>query len=194
MIKIDKFLSHSIIRPLLWRFGVGASIPGQVFLIKPSTFRDKLPKNDTLFDDLTIGICARENNVRVYFKKAILGWEKPKENILSLLHQRIRWAKGFAQVVNSNRKNLSKLYLVLMHGVAYHFLLFFFWALIYSVSFIAIKYAIVLWSILILMLTFGHASLSISALAYTIVFPIIHTVWLATVIYNTAFSSNDNRK
>lgn len=34
MVAVDKLLSHNIIRPLLWKLGVGISIPGQVFCIK----------------------------------------------------------------------------------------------------------------------------------------------------------------
>jgi cellulose synthase/poly-beta-1,6-N-acetylglucosamine synthase-like glycosyltransferase len=184
MIKIDKMLSHSIIRPLLWKSGWGASLPGQVFLIKVNTFRDKLPKPDTVFDDLTIGICARENNCNVYFNKSILGWEKPKETIVSLLYQRIRWAKGFSQVLNINRRLSGRLHLVLAHGIAYHLLWPIFWGLIYIASFIAIEYGIFVWLILAGILTFGRASLIPAALIYTIAFSAIHTIWLIIVFYN----------
>jgi cellulose synthase/poly-beta-1,6-N-acetylglucosamine synthase-like glycosyltransferase len=182
MIKIDKILSHSIIRPLLWRLGLGASIPGQIFLTKSQSFRKKLPKTDTIFDDLTIGIYAKENNFSVYFKRSILGFEKPKDNILSLLNQRIRWANGFAQVVNINRRNSSSLNLVLIHGAAYHFLLLLFWLLFFGLSFVSIKYSLILWLILISILTFGQVSLIAASLVYTIVFPIVHVVWLGVAV------------
>ena len=56
LVKIDKILSHNIIRPALWTMNVGISIPGQIFIMKRKSFIDILKRYDTLFDDLTIGI------------------------------------------------------------------------------------------------------------------------------------------
>lgn len=200
MIKIDKMLSHRIIRPLLWHFGWGASIPGQLFLLKTEAFQDRLSMKDTVFDDLTIGICAREHDCKVYFNQSILGWERPKSTLISLLRQRIRWAKGFSQVVIANFEYSKKLRLVLLHGAAYHLLWVVFWGLIYISAFINIKLAFILWITLVWILTFNNRSLIFSALLYTILFPVIHIVWLIVVLLNmssfflTAFSTTRSTK
>lgn len=187
LIKIDKMLSHCFIRPLLWRSGCGASIPGQFFLLKVKSFRERLSIRDTVFDDLTIGICAREHNCKVYFNQSILGWEKPKETLFSLLRQRVRWGKGFSEVVNANFQLSNRLFLVLVHGAAYHLLWTVFLGLIYITALINANFAFLLWLALAFALTFGQISLIPVALLYTIVFPVTHLVWLAVVIFYTGW-------
>ncbi len=187
LIKIDKMLSHCIIRPMLWRSGWGSSLPGQLFLLKVKAFRERLSKIDTVFDDLTIGICAREHNCKVYFNQSILGWEKPKATLFSLLCQRIRWGKGFSQVVNANYQFLNRLSLILVHGAAYHLLWIVFWGLIYITALVNANFAFLLWLTLTAALTFGQMSLITAALLYTIVFPVIHLVWLIVVIFYTGW-------
>ena len=187
LIKIDKMLSHCFIRPVLWRFGWGASLPGQFFLLKVKAFRERLSIRDTVFDDLTIGICAREHNCKVYFNQSILGWEKPKVTIFSLLRQRIRWGKGFSEVVNANCQFSNRLFLVLVHGAAYHLLWTVFLGLIYITGLINANFAFLLWLTLAVALTFGQMSLIPAALLYTIVFPVIHLVWLVVVIFYTGW-------
>jgi len=115
IINIDKNLSHDYIRPTLWKMNIGISLPGQIFMINKKYFKDKLPKIDTVYDDLMIGAVAREKHYPIFFVKEILGYEKPKKNIIELLQQRIRWAKGLAETIMYNRKN-KVLPFILLHG------------------------------------------------------------------------------
>ena len=60
-VSVDKLLSHNLIRPLLWKIGVGISIPGQLFFMKTDSFRDHLGAFDTYLDDLAIGLYVSIN-------------------------------------------------------------------------------------------------------------------------------------
>lgn len=185
MIKIDKLLSHCIIRPALWKMGWGASVPGQVFLLKTEAFCDRLSMKDTVFDDLAIGICAREHHCQVYFNKMTLGREKPKTTLISLLRQRVRWAQGFCQVAIANWSFPKRRFMVLVHGVAYHLLWIVFWGLICTAATVNVKAAFLLWLILGVALTLGEITLIPVALLYTILFPFIHIVWIIAIVFYT---------
>lgn len=182
IIKIDKMLSHLIIRPFLWRIGLGISIPGQIFLVKSHSFRRNLPQSDTFFDDLTIGLYAKENQLKPYFTKATLGWEKPKSTLSTLFKQRRRWAIGFSQVLNQNRNNNSNLAFIIIHGAAYHLPLILYWILIFCLFFFSLKYSLFMWLALIVLLTFGQVSLVLASLAYTIEFLALHVAWFSVAI------------
>lgn len=119
LIKIDKILSHNIIRPSLWNMNIGISIPGQIFIIKRNSFINTLRRYDTLFNDLTIGICTKENHMSVKRTNAILGSECPSSDLKKLIKQRIRWAKGYSQTLIRNRNSSCYPYVVI-HGLAYH--------------------------------------------------------------------------
>ena len=138
LIKIDKNLSHDFIRPLLWKAKIGISIPGQIFVLKKDKFIDKLPKIDTVYDDLTIGMIARKNNFEYFYSKLFLGSELPKGNFVDLIKQRIRWSKGMAQsIFNGIRYNMLKF--VLIHSFMYHML----WIPYYIFLFIISKYSLI---------------------------------------------------
>lgn len=183
MIKIDKNLSHCIIRPALWKMGWGASVPGQIFLIKTEAFYERLLMKDTVFDDLAIGMCAREYNCQIYYNKLTLGWEKPKVTLVSLLRQRVRWAMGFCQVAIANWPFPKRLFWVLVHGAAYHLLWIVFWGLIYMAALVNVKAAFLLWLIWAGMLALGKITLIPVALFYTVAFPLIHVVWILAIVF-----------
>jgi hypothetical protein len=113
--------------------------------------------------------------------------EKPKATLFSLLRQRIRWGKGFSEVVIANCRFSNRLSLVLVHGAAYHLLWIVFLGLIYITALINANFAFLLWLTLATALTFGQISLIPAALLYTIVFPVIHLVWLVVVIFYTGW-------
>ena len=181
LVKIDKILSHNIIRPTLWNLNVGISIPGQIFIIKKNRFINTLKKYDTLFDDLTIGICAKENNMTVRRTKAVLGSECPSGSMKNLIKQRIRWDKGYSQNLRFN-KDSSCYSCILIHGLAYHStivvvdiietLLFRFSPFISSLLFILI----------LLLLSDNDVRELPYAAAYMFVFPLIHTIWFSKLI------------
>ena len=71
LVRIDKYISHGFIRPLLWKCEIGVSVPGQIFVLKKDIFKKILSQNDTVFDDLSIGACAKENKCKVQISKMI---------------------------------------------------------------------------------------------------------------------------
>jgi hypothetical protein len=52
-------VGHGIVRPFLWRLGVGISVPGQFLVASASLFAAMDAAVDTYLDDLYLGIFAR---------------------------------------------------------------------------------------------------------------------------------------
>lgn len=181
LIKIDKILSHNIIRPALWDLNIGISIPGQVFIIKKKKFKNVLRLYDTLFDDLTIGLCAKESNMTVKRVKAVLGSEKPSANLRTLIRQRIRWAKGYSQTLRFNRDSKCFRYIVI-HGAAYHGSV----AAVDVVEALLFRCSPCVASAVLVFILFSLSNWKIMelpyALAYLLVFPAVHSLWLITLI------------
>ena len=183
LIRIDKNLSHDFIRPFLWNTNIGISVPGQVFMLKRDSFLNKLPKIDTVYDDLTIGMIARKNKFKFLYSKLILGSETPKINFGELLKQRIRWSKGMAQSMDNGIKN-NMLRYVVIHAFMYHLL----WIPYYLLLAIIGKYSMIMSSIFFILTSLCLAELNIKdvfwAICYMLIFPIIHSIWCIYFIYN----------
>ena len=141
LIKIDKNLSHDFIRPLLWKMNIGISVPGQVFIINKKYYKGKFQNIDTIYDDLTLGIIAKSNNMPVYFNKMILGYETPKTDFKNLIKQRKRWAKGLAESIYNNRKS-EELKYVKIHRFMYHYLWMVYYLIIILLSVINFRIGI----------------------------------------------------
>ncbi|MDR2142253.1 MAG: glycosyltransferase family 2 protein, partial [Deltaproteobacteria bacterium] len=189
LVKIDKFISHIIIRPLLWKFNICISLPGQIFFINKSKFLRDLPIYDTLFDDLTIGIVAKKNKYLSNYFKLYLGYEKPSTSFYLLLKQRLRWSKGFYQAIINNLHNGMLIY-ILIHGFMYHFL----WAplLILFIIFFKISSIVALFSLILLCLFLSNMKsyLFIYSISYCFIFPIIHLVWFFSLLKYIIFKKN----
>ena len=176
MIQNDKRLSHDFIRPFLWSIHLGVSIPGQLFMMDRHFAELYLPSEDTIFDDLTIGIAARIHHVRVFASRTVLGYESPKITVEGLVRQRCRWAKGFAQVFDANFGKSSLLF-VIIHALAYHFLwipflLFFAFLLLHPLAAFVCLLCFTYW-----LARYKVKNIPISIL-YIIVFPFFHFVWI----------------
>lgn len=193
IINIDKNLSHDYIRPTLWKMNIGISLPGQIFMINKKYFKDKLPKIDTVYDDLMIGAVAREKHYPIFFVKEILGYEKPKKNIIELLQQRIRWAKGLAETIMYNRKN-KVLPFILLHGFFFNLL----WFPIYLIIFTLIKINLLLGLFMIALISYLLTEKDIReiiwSIMYMIVFPLVYVVWGISLIYNLIKIYINNKK
>lgn len=189
VINIDKNLSHNYIRPTLWNLNIGISLPGQIFMINKKYFKDRLPKVDTVYDDLMIGVITRENGYPIYFVKDILGAEKPKKNIIELLKQRNRWAKGLAETIMYNKKSKALQYIIL-HGFFFNLL----WLPIYIVLFVFIKVNLFLGISMIGLIAFALAEKEIKnviwSIMYMVIFPFVYIVWGISLIYNLIHISN----
>lgn len=184
LIQIDKNLSHGLIRPLLWKLKVGISMPGQVFLFNRRFLRDSLPPEDTVFDDLQIGLVLRRSGYPILCICAMLGAEFPKLTFPELIRQRLRWARGYAETISNNLD--SSLPFVLIHGTAYHIIWILFWLTFARLAWFNITYPIII--IGAFLLTFAHAKLAFLryALLYALIFPILHIIWLLFVALNLA--------
>lgn len=184
LIGIDKNLSHNIIRPFLWKINIGISIPGQIFCINKSYFSGKLKNYDTVFDDLTLGLICKKENMPVFFSGLTLGYERPKGNFLELVRQRIRWAKGFSETLRYSKKMDSQKFVVL-HGIAYHFLWILFWSLFTLLMCFNMRVVALLFIFLSsLFLANFKLKQVFFALCYIIVFPFIHIIWTIALFNN----------
>ena len=181
LVQTDKTISHKFIRPLLWEIGAGISLPGQIFMLKRVKFLRDLPRNDTVFDDLAIGMCAVNNSYNVQRNKLILGHEKPSETLCVLMKQRIRWAQGYyEQLKASEGSNIFPL--VLLHGIVFHVLSPLFVPLL-AVSLSRGIFIAVMSVVLSCVSEFRLSRLVYSAL-YFVIFPAVHAVWFAALVKN----------
>lgn len=183
LICIDKNLSHDYIRPMLWKLNIGISLPGQIFMINKQYYIDKLPKYDTVYDDLTIGIITKENSMPIYYTKEILGEELPKSTFINLLKQRKRWAKGFAESIYNNRKT-NMLKYVIIHGFMYHLLWIPFYIILILLMLITPILPIIIICIVCILLADKKIKDILWSFAYILVFPVVHIVWLISFIKN----------
>jgi cellulose synthase/poly-beta-1,6-N-acetylglucosamine synthase-like glycosyltransferase len=195
LVIIDKLLSHKIIRPTLWRLSIGISVPGQIFFINRMKFQSSLPQYDTVFDDLTIGICAKQNKLNHFFSPLCLGYERPSFTLLILAKQRARWAKGFYQSIVLNLGNKSMLPYIFIHGIAYHILLIVFWCILYLVySKTNWLCASILWLSSCYVIADRKLKYIVYAGIYTVVFPFIHLMWFISLLYYSTIHKITNKK
>ena len=183
LVKIDKILSHNIIRPALWNMNVGISVPGQVFLIKRKSFIDILKRYDTLFDDLAIGICAKEHGLYVRRTKSILGKEKPSIDLKTLIRQRVRWAKGYSEMIKFNR-NSDCYPFIIIHGLTYHGLLAFIDLGILLLFKKAPAVSIALLCFMLWKLSDNEIREYPYVILYMLCFPVIHSIWTGALLKN----------
>lgn len=181
LIDIDKMISHYIIRPFSWKFNFGISLPGQVFMLNRKYYLNKLPKIDTLYDDLEIGAVAKKNNMPIRYTKYILGYEEPKSSFKNLLIQRKRWAQGFIQTVYMNKKTKVEKY-VIIHGIIFNML----WLPVNTLlMFIAFKNIYLFFSIFMI-LCFWYSQFNLRKIIYSaiyiLIFWIVYFIWLINII------------
>lgn len=120
IIAVDKWLSHRVLRPLLWLIGIGVTVPGQFLVVSSSMLRSLNPAVDSYLDDLYLGWVARRRGVRVLRVAMIVGEEDPRSSWVSLLTQRVRWMKGIISLSGHLARHPSALALIGVHYFAYH--------------------------------------------------------------------------
>lgn len=177
MVGVDKLLSHNVIRPILWKIGVGISIPGQVFCIKGAAFKGKLIQLDTFLDDVALGLYVNVNKSRKLMSSDILGQERPNTSFQGLWKQRSRWAIGYASILKVAWNVKDYRAKVIIHGVSYHLMwlvnfaiiiLLGHWNWISACAYVAIICAII---------TQKDIEMFFYALVYQFIFPIFHMRW-----------------
>ena len=180
LVAVDKLLSHNILRPMLWKLGVGISVPGQIFCIKGASYRGKLNKTDTTLDDLAVGLYSSNAGKKFLMSPCILGYERPNVSFEGLWQQRVRWARGYMAILHSlkKRRSLAK---VIIHSITYHFLWIIHWIIFLLLMNFHFPCAIG-YVFLVTLLIGQGVSLAGYALLYQMVFPIFHVCWTVEVI------------
>ena len=182
LVGVDKLLSHNIIRPVLWKLGVGISVLGQIFGIKGERFRGNLINLDTFLDDLALGLYVNVNDCRKYVVNKILGYERPNDHFWGLWNQRKRWAIGYGSILKGVFDINEYRWKIIIHGLGYHFSWILNWAiagLLFSEFFpIGILYTLFM-SILIVGI---NLKMIFYAFLYQFIFPIFHIVWIVSLI------------
>ncbi|MDG5788351.1 glycosyltransferase family 2 protein [Evansella sp. AB-P1] len=182
MVAVDKLLSHNVLRPLLWKMKLGVTVPGQCFMIKASSFRNKIDKFDTFLDDISFGLHVQLNHMSVHMDPHVLGYEEPNAKLKNLFKQRKRWAHGFTSIFSTNRKNKKGRFLLSIHTLSYHLSWIPFWATFALIGINSLTFAILFLVISIVLLCRKQLSLVPAALLYSIVFPVLHIHWFRHVV------------
>lgn len=195
LVEVDKLLSHDLIRPMLWKMGVGISIPGQLFCIRRAFFQSNVPEIDTYLDDLALGISANMKRAQRYVSSDILGVEHPNIRFSGLWKQRMRWALGYSSILSHSLHNRYIRRLVLIHGAAYHLLwLPYLCALL--LLFLLSWPAAICFSLVSCFIIVRHAPFRIvTAVMYQFIFPLFHIWWLWCLfssIWRGAIFKGDN--
>ncbi len=181
MIDIDKIISHYIIRPMSWKLKIGISLPGQVFMLNRNYYLDKLPKINTIYDDLEIGACVKEYNMPIKYTRYILGYEKPKTSFKNLLIQRKRWAQGLTQTIYMNKKSKVGKY-VIIHGIIFNMM----WIPTNLILLLLALKNIYLFLAIFILLGFWYSHFNFKkvlyAYIYILVFWIVYFIWLINMI------------
>ncbi len=120
VVAVDKWLSHRVLRPLLWALGAGATLPGQFLVVSRGLLRRLDPAIDSHLDDLYLGWLARQHGVPVRRVGVVVGEEGPRGSLASLLAQRVRWMRGLACLIGSLFPHPSAVGLLGLHYLAYH--------------------------------------------------------------------------
>lgn len=177
LVEVDKLLSHTVLRPALWRLHLGVTIPGQCFLLKAASFQNTLSGTDTFLDDLSIGLHAAKYRLRYYYAQEVVAFELPSYSCAALWKQRSRWATGFRQSLSCATLSHQDRGLLWIHAFCYHLL---------PILHVAVLVALALQSplscagwlgVLALAITRHRPQALAAALAYPILFPLFHVGW-----------------
>lgn len=181
LIQIDKIISHKFTRPLLWYLNIGISVPGQVFMLRKQKFLANMPLTDTVFDDLAVGICAKQGGFNVQSLRLTAGYEEPSENMRELFRQRIRWARGYYEQLAYNARE-KIFWLIVLHGISFHMIPA---VIIPVIIYLAgSRYAAVIMCLISLFASEFRPARIIYAVAYFLIFPFVHVVWFTAFLKN----------
>ena len=182
LVGVDKLLSHNLIRPTVWRLGVGISVPGQIFCIKGGRFRGNLINLDTFLDDLALGLYVNVNNCKKYIVNKNLGYERPNNHFWGLWNQRKRWAIGYGSILKGVFGINKYRWKVIIHGLGYHFSWILNWAIagLLLVKFFPIC---ILYLIFLSIIIVGkNLKMLPYAFLYQFIFPLFHVVWMISLV------------
>lgn len=179
-IHLDKRWSHYVLRPMLHKFGIGITVPGQFIIYSPELLSAINENIDTFLDDLYFGLKCRLLGMRFFRLGKVVGYEEGRQDWSSLLIQRIRWMKGLFRLSKNTLYMSGAWRYCASHYMAYHgvpviYALAITWLLFCNQWLLASVFLTV--SSILLAITYG--SLHPVILVYSLSFPLIHI--LATI-------------
>ena len=177
LVEVDKLLSHTVLRPLLWRLHLGVTIPGQCFLLRTNSFRGRLPGTDTFLDDLSIGLHAAKYRLCYHYAQDVVAYELPSSSFVALWRQRARWAAGFRQSLSCTTLDRHDRRLLWIHAICYHFLPILHAMALALLTFKAPLVAFGWLSATAVVMVRRRPSALASALVYPVLFPFFHAGW-----------------
>lgn len=174
VIAIDKWLSHRVLRPMLWRYGLGITIPGQFLVLSTSVLRRLNSEVDSYLDDLYLGWIARSTNARVLRVPVVVGKEESRSAWASLLTQRLRWMRGWFSLVGHLSGSPKAIGFLAVHFVAYHGLPVLWLVCIGTIAMFYPVAAVAFYAAAVLTLSrLTHQSI-IGAVTFLLLFPLLH--------------------
>lgn len=181
VIAVDKWLSHRVQRPFLWRLKVGITIPGQFLVLSTSVLQRISPTVDSYLDDLYMGWIVRSRRGAVLRVNEVIGYEEPRSSWPTLLTQRIRWMRGLFTLAGHLASKPKAIAFLLMHYTAYHglpilFLFMLTYLAVFSPAGALLAFFIVAKCVAIL----SRQSFAAAA-TYVLLFPLLHC--LATLLW-----------
>ncbi len=182
LVDVDKLLSHDLLRPMLWKFNIGITIPGQCFIIKSKTYKNMLISGDTFLDDLALGLYSAKNKLKYFILNETVAYELPSTSFKDLLNQRKRWAIGYRQVLFLKGLTKADKTLVVIHGLTYHGLF------IINIFFITMLFVLnPLYSFIYLLITSiliarNRLSMVGYTILYQLIFPLFHVQWIKSLL------------
>lgn len=185
LVVVDKLLSHNLLRPLLWKFHVGITIPGQCFVIKNMN----LPPTDTFLDDIAIGMFVRKSRSKIYTSANIIARERPNVTFKSLFGQRKRWAKGFYSLF-SDCKSGDEHFQLMAHAFVYHFLWIPHYAVLWLLFLSSPPVCVLYIALIAAVISQRNIRYTLWAILYQFVFPVFHIWWIYNVLKGER--NNDN--
>lgn len=182
MVKLDKWISHCFIRPLLWELGIGISLPGQIFVLSMNALKKKTCAQDTFLDDLAFGLSLKMNKSKILYTNRTLGYEYPNTRISGLWAQRKRWAIGYADIL-SRVGSCREILFLLVHGFCYHLHWLLMWILLFIAVYTSIVHGMIILLLFAVLIAKGNVNLLPAAISYQFIFPFLHMRWLFYVIH-----------
>jgi cellulose synthase/poly-beta-1,6-N-acetylglucosamine synthase-like glycosyltransferase len=181
VVAMDKWLSHRVVRRVLWGLGVGITLPGQFLVVSAGLLRRLDHDVDSYLDDLYLGWIARSQGVNVHRLPVVVGEEDARATWSGLLAQRLRWMKGLARLFRHLAGHPSGIFLLTVHFLAYHGLPILLLSSLVSLSVVSPLLALTTLSAMIVLLARCSGRSYRTTATFLVAFPIVHC--LATLLW-----------
>lgn len=181
VVALDKWLSHRVIRRVLWGLGIGITLPGQFLVVSAELLRRLDPGVDSYLDDLYLGWIARSQGVKVHRLSVVVGEEDTRATWGGLLAQRLRWMKGLAHLFGHLAGHPSAIFLLTVHFLAYHGLPIVLLLALVALSIVSPVLAVATLSTGTIVLAHCSGRSYRTTATFLVVFPIVHC--LATLLW-----------